>query len=164
MAKTGVHQKHEVNAMSSWWQSLKDALQRYYDDEEYTPSKKSQETQYEELTSREAMRISPLEKPSQIAICIPETPDEEWRPADYIKSDRPVIVNFKKLDSEDRDQVRNFLIGVIYALDGTFTKLSEDLFLFAPSEVGIITKHGPADPLLANDFFSGELNPEDLLH
>jgi cell division inhibitor SepF len=114
--------------------------------------------------SRTAVRVSPLEKPSQIAICIPETPDEEWRPADYIKTDRPVIVNFKKMDDEERDQVRNFMIGVIYALDGTFTKLSEDLFLFAPKDVGLITKHEGGDSNMESEFFTGDLSPEDLFN
>ncbi|MFH1516120.1 MAG: cell division protein SepF [bacterium] len=150
--------------MSGWWNVFKDAFIRLYDDD-YEPSlqKKTNDSDLGQMIStRESMRISPLEKPSQIAICIPETPDEEWLPADYLKTDRPVIVDFKKLDDEERDQIRNFLIGVIYATEGTFTKLRDDLFMFAPSEVGLITKHKNFDPKISEEFFSGDLNPEDL--
>jgi len=111
----------------------------------------------------EALRVPPHEKPSQIAVCIPETPDEEWRPADYIKSDRPVVVKFVKLHGDDRDQVRNFMLGIIYALDGTYTRLSDDIILFAPKDVGIITKHNAPMPMMEREFFTGDLNPEDLL-
>ena len=151
--------------MSGWWQNFKNSFIRLYDDD-YEPElqKKTPVDSFEStLASREAMRISPLEKPSQIAICIPESPDQEWQPADYIKTDRPVFVDFKKLDDDERDQVRNFLIGVIYALDGTFTKIRDDLFLFAPCEVGLITKHKEKFASVEQEFFSGELNPEDLL-
>lgn len=151
--------------MSGWWQTFKDVFLGICDDEEPTPKKRASNDDYDEMfENRSPVRISPLEKPSQIAICIPETPDEEWRPADYVKTDRPVIVNFKKMDDEERDQVRNFMIGVIYALDGTFTKLSEDLFLFAPKDVGLITKHQGGDSAMESDFFTGDLSPEDLFN
>jgi FtsZ-interacting cell division protein YlmF len=151
--------------MSGWWQTFKDVFLGFSEDEEPAPKKRASSDDFDEMfESRPPARISPLEKPSQIAICIPETPDEEWRPADFIKTDRPVIINFKKMDDEERDQVRNFMIGVIFALDGTFTKLSEDLFLFAPKDVGLITKHQGGDPSMESDFFSGELSPEDLFN
>jgi FtsZ-interacting cell division protein YlmF len=150
--------------MSNWWNSFKDAFYRFCDDEYQPPERRNTSDDLNEIMGeRNSMRISPQEKPSHIAVVIPESTDEEWRPADYIKTDRPVIVNFKKLDDEEKDQVRNFLIGVIYALDGTFTKLSDDLYLFAPRDVGIITKHDFQDSRLDSDFFAGNLNPEDLL-
>ena len=152
--------------MSNWWHTFKDVFLGLYDEEvEPSPRKYSSGSEMDELfESRPPIRISPMEKPSQIAICIPLSPDEEWRPADYIKADRPVIVNFRELDDNERDQVRNFMIGVIFALDGTFTKLSEDLFLFAPRDVGLITKHKGNDPAIESEFFTGELNPEDLFN
>ena len=151
--------------MTSFWQSIKESFLKYVEEDDYVPPEKRGRSRSEEkeMASMEAMRIPPHEKPSQIAVCIPESPDEEWRPAEYIKSDRPVVVKFLKLHGDDRDQVRNFMLGVIWALDGTYTKLNEDIFLFAPKDVGIITKHNGTMPMMEREFFTGDLNPEDLL-
>jgi FtsZ-interacting cell division protein YlmF len=154
-----------VNSVNGWWTNIKESILRFYEEEDYIPSEKRLKNRRieDEFLSKEAQRIPPHEKPSQIAVCAPEDPDEEWRPADYIKTERPVIVNFKKLHGDDRAQVKNFLLGVIYALEGTYTKLSDDLIIFAPRDVGIITRHTSQSPMLEKEFFSGDLNPEDFL-
>ena len=151
--------------MNGLWNNLKESLLRFYEDDDYIPPEKRNRKRNldDELAARDPYMIPPQEKPSQIAVCVLEDPDQEWNPADYIKSDRLVVVNFKKLHGDDRAQVRNFLLGVIYALEGTYTKLSEDIFIFAPKDIGIITKHNTTSPFIEKEFFSGELNPEDFL-
>ena len=101
--------------------------------------------------------------PKQIAIVEIESVDLEWIPANYLKSDRPVLVDFQHLTNKERDNVCNFLCGVIFAIGGSVEKRREDLFMFAPSEVGLVTQHEEVFPNGEDEFLAGNLNPEDLL-
>jgi len=151
--------------MSQLWNTIKDAfIQLYDDDAEQVPRKKSKHTVFNQQTqSREVDVNSPLQKPEQIALLKIESVDMEWLPANYLKSDRPVQVDLGNLSAKERDTVCNFLCGVVFALNGTVEKVREDIFMFAPSEIGIITEHEEVFPHGEDEFLAGNLNPEDLL-
>lgn len=151
--------------MSQWWNTIRDTfIQLYDDDVEQSPRKSKKNTVSKQQTqTREVNMNSPLQKPEQIALLQIESVDMEWLPANYLKSDRPVQVDLGNLSSKERDTVCNFLCGVVFALNGTVEKVRDDIFMFAPSEVGIITEHEEIFPHGEDEFLAGNLNPEDLL-
>jgi len=59
-------------------------------------------------------------------------------PADMLKQGRTVLINFERATSEEAyGQVRDFLLGLVYAIDGHYLKVTENVFLFTPKSIGI---------------------------
>ena len=58
--------------------------------------------------------------------------DDAQMVADGLKEGKEQIVNFEKANPADVKDIRFFLCGVTYALDGTATKVSQDVMLFTP--------------------------------
>ena len=56
---------------------------------------------------------------------------------DNLKSKKPIIINLEKLETETAKKIFDFLSGATYALDGTVTKVTNNIFIFAPKNVGV---------------------------
>ncbi len=56
---------------------------------------------------------------------------------DDLKSRKPVVINFSKLEGELKKQVFDFLNGGIYSLEGDIQKVGKDIFVLAPKNVEI---------------------------
>ena len=63
--------------------------------------------------------------------------DDAQNIVDNLKNRRPVIVNMEELEGSCAQRVLDFLLGAIYALNGTVNKISRGLFLVAPREVDV---------------------------
>lgn len=56
---------------------------------------------------------------------------------DNLKAKKPIIINLEKLETEIAKKIFDFLSGATYALNGTVTKVTNNIFIFAPANVGI---------------------------
>ena len=63
--------------------------------------------------------------------------DDAQSIVDNLKNRRPVIVNMEELDGNCAQRVLDFLLGSIYALNGTINKISRGIFLVAPHDVDV---------------------------
>lgn len=63
--------------------------------------------------------------------------DDAQSIVDNLKNRRPVIVNMEELDGNCAQRVLDFLLGSIYALNGTINKISRGIFLVAPRDVDV---------------------------
>ena len=63
--------------------------------------------------------------------------DDAQTIVDNLKNRRPVIVNMEELDGNTAQRVLDFLLGAIYATNGTANKVSRGIFLFAPHDVAV---------------------------
>ena len=63
--------------------------------------------------------------------------DDAQSIVDNLKNRRPVIVNMEELEGSCAQRVLDFLLGAIYALNGTINKISRGIFLVAPREVDV---------------------------
>ena len=63
--------------------------------------------------------------------------DDAQTIVDNLKNRRPVIVNMEELDGTTAQRVLDFLLGAIYATNGTANKVSRGIFLFAPHDVAV---------------------------
>ncbi len=52
---------------------------------------------------------------------------------------KPVIINVEHLEREVARKIFDFLSGATYAIDGKVQKISENIFVFAPSNVDVMT-------------------------
>ena len=63
--------------------------------------------------------------------------DDAQTIVDNLKNRRPVIVNMEDLEGSCAQRVLDFLLGSIYAINGTINKISRGIFLVAPREVDV---------------------------
>ncbi|MGM9569226.1 MAG: cell division protein SepF [Phascolarctobacterium sp.] len=63
--------------------------------------------------------------------------DDSPKIADYLRSNEPVVVNFKGTDNVLAKRMTDFISGTIYALGGTMKKLGRDILICAPKNVDI---------------------------
>ena len=63
--------------------------------------------------------------------------DDAQTIVDNLKNRRPVIVNMEELEGSCAQRVLDFLLGAIYAINGTINKISRGIFLVAPRDVDV---------------------------
>jgi len=110
-----------------------DGINRFFNrdyDEEY-------EEDYEEEPRKEYTRPSRITKVNATKRTVSvwkevKSIDDAQMVADGLKEGKEQIVNFEKANPSDIRDIRFFLCGVTYALDGTATKISQDVMLFTP--------------------------------
>lgn len=102
-----------------------------------------QDIEYEEEESIQQTSKKPLvglsTKASDVVVCSPMTFDDVQQIADYLKSKQVVLVNLSDVDSDLARRIVDFVSGVIYAIDGHFQKVKEDIFIFTPKNTNIIS-------------------------
>lgn len=55
----------------------------------------------------------------------------------HIKSRKPIVVNMNKLDVAQRQRALDYLTGATHALNGTITRVADNIFIFAPENVEV---------------------------
>jgi len=73
-----------------------------------------------------------------ILLMEPSTIAEAQEVGDHLKNRAAVIVNLQGLDRDIAMRILDFISGIAYALSGSMQKISEGIYLFAPSNVTVI--------------------------
>lgn len=89
-------------------------------------------------------RNVPIQKPIsanttslKLIVIEPKSFDECPKLVDNLKSRKPVIINLEKMDTDVARKIFDFLSGATYALNGNVQKIANNIFVFAPENVGI---------------------------
>ena len=83
----------------------------------------------------------PQELGNEIGIVTPMNINQAQSPADMLKSGRTILCNFNGTEKRSVEQIRFFLMGVVYAIGGTCKKVNETIWLFTPYHMGVVTEH-----------------------
>ena len=75
----------------------------------------------------------------KLVVTEPKSFDECPKLADVLKNRKPVIINLGNIDGESAHKIFDFLSGVIYALNGSVSKVSNNIFVFAPESVDVLS-------------------------
>lgn len=73
----------------------------------------------------------------KLIVIEPKNFDECSKLVDNLKSRKPVIINLEKIDTDVARKIFDFLSGATYALNGNVQKIANNIFVFAPENVGI---------------------------
>ncbi len=73
----------------------------------------------------------------KLVLLEPKTFEECPKLVDSLKSKKPVIINLERLETETARKIFDFLSGATYALNGVVQKVANNIFIFAPANVGI---------------------------
>ncbi len=73
----------------------------------------------------------------KLVLIEPKAFEECPKLVDSLKGRRPVIINLEKLETEVARKIFDFMSGATYALNGNVQKVANNIFIFAPENVGI---------------------------
>jgi FtsZ-interacting cell division protein YlmF len=92
----------------------------------------------------------------KIVMVEPRAFDDSDKLVDNLKSRKPVIINFEKVEHEVAKQIYFFLNGATYALSGKVEKITNNIFVFLPENVEVTT---PAEREEGGGFGDPDRNP-----
>ena len=67
----------------------------------------------------------------------PRAYSESQQIAEYLKNRNSVVVNLKRVTSEQAKRIYDFLSGVIYAIGGSMQKIGVGIYLCTPKNVSV---------------------------
>ena len=74
---------------------------------------------------------------SKIMLLEPRAFSESQQIADYLKARNTVVVNLKRVTSDQAKRLIDFLTGTIYAIGGDLQKLGNGIYLCTPNNVNV---------------------------
>lgn len=74
---------------------------------------------------------------SKMILLEPRAYSESQQIADHLKARNAVVVNLKRVTSDQAKRIVDFLSGTIYAIDGELQKIGGGIFLCTPNNVNI---------------------------
>ena len=75
----------------------------------------------------------------KMVVIEPKSFDESPKLVDNLKAKKPVIINLEKLESDTARKIFDFLSGATYALNGNVQKIANNIFVFAPENVDVMS-------------------------
>ncbi len=97
------------------------------------------ETKYsgteEEFYSSEAMEADTSN--NKMILLEPRAYSESQQIADHLKNRNSVVVNLKRVTSDQAKRIIDFLSGCIYAIGGTMQKIGVGIYLCTPKNVNV---------------------------
>ena len=82
------------------------------------------------------MRTATMTK-SKITTVKPTSFDDAQTVANCLRDKIPVIINFENTNTEDAKRIIDFISGTTYAINGEIKKVSQNVFVCAPSNVTV---------------------------
>lgn len=86
----------------------------------------------EEDTIKEADKTG-----NKMILLEPRAYSESQQIADHLKNRNSVVVNLKRVTSDQAKRIIDFLSGVIYAIGGSMQKIGVGIYLVAPKNVNV---------------------------
>lgn len=74
---------------------------------------------------------------NQTMLVQPRAFSESQQIADYLKNDCPVIVNMKRVTTDQAKRIVDFLSGCVYAIGGDMKKVGSGIFYYAPRSMAV---------------------------
>ena len=85
----------------------------------------------------------------KVVIIEPKVFDDAQQVSDCLREKRPVVLNFEKTERDVARRILDFISGTIYAIQGAVSRVGNNVFLCAPSNVNVAyteeNKRGSAD-------------------
>lgn len=95
-------------------------------------------TEDEYYSMSEADAVKEAEKSGNKMILLePRAFSESQQIADHLKNRNSVVVNLKRVTSDQAKRIIDFLSGVIYAIGGSMQKIGVGIYLVAPKNVNV---------------------------
>lgn len=89
---------------------------------------------------KQQSKVVNIHSTSQLKVVImqPDNFDDAQEICDHLKNKKPVVINLEDIEKGDAQRIIDFLSGSVYALEGSIQKVTNGIFLIAPSNVDIM--------------------------
>lgn len=87
--------------------------------------------------SKKEMKSDDLKNGNKMILVEPRAYSESQQIADYLKNRNSVVVNLKRVTSDQAKRIIDFLTGCIYAIGGDLQKLGNGIYLCTPNNVSV---------------------------
>jgi cell division inhibitor SepF len=94
------------------------------------------EDQYYTMTVDEAYKDQNSEG-NKMILLEPRAYSESQQIADHLKKRNTIVVNLKRVTSEQAKRIIDFLSGTLYAIGGNMQKLGPGIFLCTPKNINV---------------------------
>lgn len=91
--------------------------------------------EYYELKPEEALQEN--DGTSKMILLEPRAYSESQQIADHLKRRNTVVVNLKRVTSDQAKRIVDFLAGTIYAIGGDLQKIGGGIFLCTPNNINV---------------------------
>ncbi|MCI9476119.1 cell division protein SepF [Anaerovoracaceae bacterium 41-7] len=143
--------EEEVNAAKE--KLAKEPRRSFVSETTVLPEKKSSVSQSKPSEKRFSVTGTSAFK---LVLIEPKAFEECPKLVDSLKGRRPIIINLEKLETEVARKIFDFMSGATYALNGNVQKVANNIFIFAPENVGI---SAASDDRTAFEFGAEEKSP-----
>ncbi len=103
------------------------------EDDEEELNEEENTSAYEEPRNQQVKSVSN----AKMIIKEPRSYDDAKEVAEYLLKGKAVIVNIHKLNESSGTRLLDYLTGVSFAIRGSYQKVDNNVFLFAPSEMPV---------------------------
>ena len=104
------------------------------DDDDVKENRKINEDEYYNVSREAFMNNS---SSSKMILFEPRAYSESQQIADYLKKRNAVVVNLKRVTSDQAKRIVDFLSGTLYAINGGLQKLGTGIFLCTPNNIDV---------------------------
>ena len=110
-------------------------VKKWFKEEDEDVFSSSTTNQYYSLDTEEAFREN--DGNSKMILLEPRAYSESQQIADHLKMRNTVVVNLKRVTSDQAKRIIDFLAGTIYAIGGDLQKIGGGIFLCTPKNVNV---------------------------
>ena len=103
------------------------------EDDEY---RKTGNEDYYKVSEKEAMEEA-NKSGNKMILLEPRAFSEAQQIVDHLRNRNSVVVNLKRVTTEQAKRIIDFLSGCIYAIDGSMQKVGVGIYLYAPKNVSV---------------------------
>ena len=94
------------------------------------------EDEYYNMSEEEAIKEAD-KSGNKMILLEPRAYSESQQIADHLKNRNSVVVNLKRVTSDQAKRIIDFLSGVIYAIEGDIQRIGPRIFLCTPKNIGV---------------------------
>ncbi|MDR3242699.1 MAG: cell division protein SepF [Clostridiales Family XIII bacterium] len=101
----------------------------------------------DKVISMQNKTLNAITSQFKLIVTEPKGFDECPRLVDSLKCKKPVIINLEKVESDAARKIFDFLSGATYALNGNVQKIANNIFVFVPENIDVMsnTEHKGID-------------------
>lgn len=133
-------------------------IKSIFDGDSQTEVVKEDENQFYEGEVAEKQTI--VDTGTKTILLEPRAFSESQQIADHLKKGNTVVINLRRVTSDQAKRIIDFVSGAVYALKGHIEKIGSGIFLCAPSNVNIqgkITSDKESKEVYNNDDIEADL-------
>ena len=111
-------------------------IKKWFSDDKDDEMTNASEDEFYTISKEEALKEAD-KTGNKMILLEPRAYSESQQIADHLKSRNSVVVNLKRVTSDQAKRIIDFLSGCIYAIGGSMQKIGVGIYLCAPKNVNV---------------------------